>query len=261
MEMEQHRPYAETIPKKAYQRELHDLQVELVKLQKWVVEQGERIVIVFEGRDAAGKGGAIPRFSEYLNPRRRGSPRSPSRTTPSARSGTSSATSPPPRRRRDRPVRSLLVQPRRRGARHGVLHPRRVRRVLPPGPRRSNAISFDPASRCSSCGSRCPETSSVSASTTARPIRCGSGSSRRWTSRRSAASTSTAGRATRCCPQTDHEAPWTVMNSNDKRRARLGAIRHVLGAVPYHHRRDDVVGTPDAHVVVPAALAMRRVPS
>ena len=56
-ELEQHRPYAETIPKKEYERELHDLQVELVKLQQWVVEQGERIVIVFEGRDAAGKGG------------------------------------------------------------------------------------------------------------------------------------------------------------------------------------------------------------
>ena len=58
MEMEQHRPYAETIPKQAYQRELHDLQLELVKLRKWVVEQGERIVIVFEGREPASK--AVP---------------------------------------------------------------------------------------------------------------------------------------------------------------------------------------------------------
>ena len=94
MEMEQHRPYAETIPKKEYQRALHDLQVELVKLQKWVVEHGERIVIVFEGRDAAGKGGAIRRFSEYLNPHQARIASLPNRTTPSARSGTSSATSP-----------------------------------------------------------------------------------------------------------------------------------------------------------------------
>ena len=52
-----------------YEQELQRLQVELVKMQRWVQEQGKRVAILFEGRDAAGKGGAIRRFIEHLNPR------------------------------------------------------------------------------------------------------------------------------------------------------------------------------------------------
>jgi polyphosphate kinase 2 len=52
-----------------YEEELEKLQVELVKLQRWVGEKGKRIAILFEGRDAAGKGGTIRRFIEHLNPR------------------------------------------------------------------------------------------------------------------------------------------------------------------------------------------------
>ncbi|WP_317621529.1 polyphosphate kinase 2 [Streptomyces sp. CBMA123] len=54
---------------KPYERELLRLQQELVKLQEWVRVEGARLVVVFEGRDAAGKGGAIKRVTEYLNPR------------------------------------------------------------------------------------------------------------------------------------------------------------------------------------------------
>ena len=57
------------IPDDLYRAELFRLQAELVKLQEWVRETGSRIVIVFEGRDAAGKGGTIKRFMEYLSPR------------------------------------------------------------------------------------------------------------------------------------------------------------------------------------------------
>ncbi|MBD0323834.1 MAG: polyphosphate kinase 2, partial [Aldersonia sp.] len=52
-----------------YEREKRLLQIELLKLQKWVKATGSRLVIVFEGRDAAGKGGTIKRFMEHLNPR------------------------------------------------------------------------------------------------------------------------------------------------------------------------------------------------
>lgn len=52
-----------------YEYELRQLQVELVKLQRWVQHTGERIAILVEGRDAAGKGGTIRRFTEHLNPR------------------------------------------------------------------------------------------------------------------------------------------------------------------------------------------------
>ena len=57
------------IPKKAYEAELRRLQTELVTMQQWVKESGTRVVAIFEGRDAAGKGSAIKRMTEYLNPR------------------------------------------------------------------------------------------------------------------------------------------------------------------------------------------------
>ena len=55
--------------KKAYEKELERLQAELVDMQQWVVETGARVVIIMEGRDAAGKGSAIKRITQYLNPR------------------------------------------------------------------------------------------------------------------------------------------------------------------------------------------------
>ncbi|MFJ1967335.1 polyphosphate kinase 2 [Streptomyces sp. NPDC087903] len=60
---------AATLPRKAYEKELLRLQTELVKLQEWVRGSGTRLVVVFEGRDAAGKGGTIKRVAEHLNPR------------------------------------------------------------------------------------------------------------------------------------------------------------------------------------------------
>jgi len=57
------------LTKKRYKKELHQLQVELVKLQGWVKQQKLKVVVIFEGRDAAGKGGCIKRISENLNPR------------------------------------------------------------------------------------------------------------------------------------------------------------------------------------------------
>ena len=62
-------PYVDKIKTSAYEKEKALLQVELLKVQKWVKETGKKVVILFEGRDAAGKGGAIKRFMEHLNPR------------------------------------------------------------------------------------------------------------------------------------------------------------------------------------------------
>ena len=53
----------------AYEKQLRDLQIELVKLQQWVLKENKRVAVIFEGRDAAGKGGNIRRFMEHLNPR------------------------------------------------------------------------------------------------------------------------------------------------------------------------------------------------
>jgi len=57
------------LPKKVYERELVRLQEELVKMTEWIRDSGARVVVLFEGRDAAGKGGTIKRISEHLNPR------------------------------------------------------------------------------------------------------------------------------------------------------------------------------------------------
>ncbi len=62
-------PYKERMPRKAYEREIAGLQIELVKMQAWTKESGARVVCIFEGRDAAGKGGTIKRLRENLNPR------------------------------------------------------------------------------------------------------------------------------------------------------------------------------------------------
>ena len=62
-------PYRNLLSRKSYERQKYRLQVELLKLQAWVKETGQRLIILFEGRDAAGKGGTIKRFMEHLNPR------------------------------------------------------------------------------------------------------------------------------------------------------------------------------------------------
>ena len=62
-------PYKTRIRRAVYERHKEELQVELLKVQNWVKLNGEKIVVIFEGRDAAGKGGAIKRFMEHLNPR------------------------------------------------------------------------------------------------------------------------------------------------------------------------------------------------
>ncbi len=62
-------PYSTRIGRHLYERHKEELQVELLKVQNWVKLKGEKIVLIFEGRDAAGKGGTIKRFMEHLNPR------------------------------------------------------------------------------------------------------------------------------------------------------------------------------------------------
>ncbi len=62
-------PYKKKMKRDEYEAEKYKLQIELLKMQGWVREQGERVVLLFEGRDAAGKGGTIKRMMEHLNPR------------------------------------------------------------------------------------------------------------------------------------------------------------------------------------------------
>ena len=87
-------PYDELMGRNDYEVEKYLLQIELLKFQYWVQDNDKKHVIVFEGRDAAGKGGTIKRFMEHLNPR---SARVVALTKPTSTdwgSGTSSGTSP-----------------------------------------------------------------------------------------------------------------------------------------------------------------------
>ncbi|MEM1412296.1 MAG: hypothetical protein AAGH19_08045, partial [Pseudomonadota bacterium] len=62
-------PYEQKLKRKAYNQQKRLLQVELLKAQDWIYNTGQKVVVLFEGRDAAGKGGTIKRFLEHLNPR------------------------------------------------------------------------------------------------------------------------------------------------------------------------------------------------
>ena len=62
-------PFEEKMDRKEYERLKEELQIEILKMQSWVKETGQRVVILFEGRDAAGKGGTIKRMMEHMNPR------------------------------------------------------------------------------------------------------------------------------------------------------------------------------------------------
>lgn len=62
-------PYTERMSREEYERTKRSLQIELLKMQSWVKDSGQRVVVLFDGRDAAGKGGTIKRFTEHLNPR------------------------------------------------------------------------------------------------------------------------------------------------------------------------------------------------
>ena len=116
-------PAPKKLSRKRYFRELIRLQRELVKLQDWVVATKAKITVLFEGRDAAGKGGVIKRITQRLNPRVCRVAALPAPTEreksqwyfPALRFSSA-------RRWRNGAVRSKLVQPRRRRAGHGILH-------------------------------------------------------------------------------------------------------------------------------------------
>ena len=127
-------PYDTRMTRLEYERTKRLLQIELLKLQSWVKEEGRRLILVFEGRDAAGKGGTIRRYTEHLNPR---GARVVALEKPTDRSARP-VVLPALRRaaavgRRDRVLRPLLVQPRGRRAGHGLLRRGAVPAVHGPG--------------------------------------------------------------------------------------------------------------------------------
>ena len=232
---------ATKVPRKLYERELQRLQGELVQMKEWVRTTGERLVVVFEGRDAAGKGGAIKRVTEYLNPRVARIVALPAPTEreqgqwyfqryiahlPSAGEIVD--------------LRPELVQPRRRGARDGLLYARRVSALPPAVPdlRAAARRGRHPAGQVLVLGQRrgagAPVPLAARGSTPPlEAVALDLESRARWVDYSRAKD--------EMFVHTDiQEAPWYVVEGDDKRRARLNCIAHLLSVVPYK----DVLETP-----------------
>ena len=218
-----------------YEAELHKLQVELVKLQEWIKHAGLRVAVIFEGRDAAGKGGTIKRITEYLNPR---------------------------------VVRIAALHTPTRAREDGVVLPALRRASCPPPARWScstapgttapaSSASWASAPRTRSGSSSAPAPSSSACSSAA-----ASSSLKYWFSvsddeqeRRFQARVKNPLKQWKLSPMdlesrlrwveyskakdemfsyTDtKDSPWWVVNADDKKRARLNMIHHLLSLIPY----------------------------
>ena len=243
-------PYAERMTRQEYDVTKRALQIELLKLQEWVKTRGEKLVILFEGRDAAGKGGTIKRFTEHLNPR---GARTVALERPSERESTQWFFQ-----------RYIAHLP---AAGEIVLFDRSwynragVERVM----------GFATPAQVDEFTREVPELERMLVQSGIHLVKFWFSVSRaeqltrflirqidpvrqwklspmdlqsldRWDAYTEAKE------AMFVHTDTAH-APWTVVKSNDKKRARLEAMRHVLARMPYDGKDESVVGTPDALVV------------
>jgi polyphosphate kinase len=245
-------PYRERMPRQQYEYEKRPLQIELVKLQNWVKATGQRLVIVFEGRDAAGKGGTIKRFTEHLNPR-----------------GAQVVALPKPSEREQTQWYLQRYVPHLPAAGEIVMFDRSwysragVERVM----------GFCTQMEYEEFMREAPEFERML-------IRSGLDLTKFWFSVTPAEQRTRfiirqvdpvrqwklspmdiesldkweayteAKEATFFYTDTP-EAPWTVVKSNDKKRARLEAIRHVLAKIDYAGKDEQVIGKPDRAIIGP----------
>ncbi len=243
-------PYTERMPRKTYERDLALLQIELLKLQRWALDTGERIVILFEGRDAAGKGGTIKRFMEHLNPRH---------------AHVVALTKPTEAERGQWYFQRYAAQLPTAGDmalfdrswynRAGVepvmgfCKPEQTKKFLKEAPEFESALVRDgvklfklwlTVGRAMQLKRFHERQHDPLKSWKLSPIDLKS--IPKWddyTAARDAMFENT---------HTD-VAPWTVIRSNDKRRARLGAIRHVLSALDYAEKDASLIVKPDPKIV------------
>jgi polyphosphate kinase 2 len=247
-------PYSERMPRDEYEVVKRELQIELLKLQNWVKDTGQRIVILFEGRDAAGKGGTIKRFTEHLNPR----------------GATVVALEKPSERERGEWYFQRYVA-HLPSAGEIVLFDRSwynragVERVM----------GFCSDAQYHTFFEQAPEFERLLTGEGVALIKLWFSVSRseqrtRFLIRRidpvrqwklsptDLASLNRWDDYTRAkeamFERTDTSfAPWTVVKSNDKKRARIGAMRHVLGQFDYRRRDDRIVAAPDSLILGPAS--------
>ncbi len=248
-------PYDERLPRDVYEREKRLLQIELVKLQNWVKNTGQKIVIVFEGRDAAGKGGTIKRFTEHLNPR----------------GATVVALEKPTERERTQWYFQRYVT-HLPGAREIVMFDRSwynragVERVM----------GFCTDEEYLEFMREAPDFERML-------VRSGLSLTKFWFSvTRSEQRTRfvirqvdpvrqwklspmdiqsldkwdeyTEAKEAMFYYTNTEDAPWTVVKSNDKKRARLEAMRHILEQYDYDGKDPEIVGKPDRKIIGPPSL-------
>jgi polyphosphate kinase 2 len=252
-------PYDERLTRDVYDREKRLLQIELLKLQNWVKTTGEKIVILFEGRDAAGKGGTIKRFMEHLNPR---GARVVALEKPSEREQTQWYFQ-----------RYIAHLP---SAGEIVLFDRSwynragVERVM----------GFVDSREYLEFMRQAPELERMLVRSGVRLIKLWFSVSRaeqrtrfvirqvdpvrQWKlSPMDLASLDkwddyTEGKEAMFFYTDTADAPWTVVKSNDKKRARLQAMRYVLNRFPYDGKDTEIVGVPDPLIVGPAATLLEQ---
>ena len=248
---------ATKVPRKLYEQELLRLQGELVQLKEWVRTTGERLVVLFEGRDAAGKGGAIKRVTEYLNPR-------------AARIVALPA---PTERERSQwyfqryiahlpSAGEMVIFDRSWYNRAGVEHvmgfctPAEYRHFLQQCPIFERLVVDDGIRLIKYWFSVSDESRSV-ASARVSKIRSGAGSCHRLISSRVHAGSRTPARRTRCSCTRTSRMPRYVVEGDDKRRARLNCIAHLLSIVAYHDvfEAPTRAATPATRSRLPAAAA------
>ncbi|SIJ00224.1 polyphosphate kinase 2, PA0141 family [Mycobacteroides abscessus subsp. abscessus] len=247
-------PYDEKLSRKEYEKTKRKLQIELLKLQLWVKERGEKICIIFEGRDAAGKGGSIKRFTEHLNPRGARvvaleKPTSVEQTQWYFQRYTAHLPS----------GGEIVLMDRSWYNRAGVERvmgyctPAQVAEFLREAPEYERMLvnSGTHLIKLWFSVSRKEQLARFEARRTD-PVRHWKLSPTDLASLDKWDAYTEAKEAMFFYTDTD-SAPWTVVKSNDKKRARLEAMRHVLSQFDYDNKDAAVVGTPDPLIVGPAS--------
>ncbi|MFD4368590.1 polyphosphate kinase 2 [Rhodococcus sp. NPDC058521] len=243
-------PYDERMAREQYELEKRLLQIELLKLQNWVKNTGRRQVVVFEGRDAAGKGGTIKRFTEHLNPR---GAQVVALEKPSVRESTQWYF----QRYVDHlPAAGEIVMfdrswYNRAGVERvmGFCSDKQYDTFLHQAPLFEKMLVDDGIDLIKFWFSVSPlERRTRFAIRQVDPVRqwklspMDLASLDKWDSYTAAKE--------EMFRYTDTDvAPWIVVKSNDKKRARINAMRYVLSQFDYENKDDDVVGAPDPLIV------------
>ena len=248
-------PYQRKLARKPYERSKATLQVELLKVQDWVKATNQKIVLLFEGRDAAGKGGTIKRFTEHLNPRG---------------------------------ARVVALDKPTEGERTEWFFQRYVRHL----PRGGEIVLFDRSwynrggveRVMGFCNAKeylefmrqAPELERMFVRSGILLFKYWFSVTRQEQRRRFQSREKDALRQWKLSPvdrqsldkwdeytaakeamffYTDTaDAPWTIVKSDDKKRARLNCMRHFLAALPYTNKDAQVVGRPDPLIVASADM-------